>query len=305
MSLFCSALDFSYLCSMTYQELWNRLTPLYDAGEAKAIARMVLESEFSMTLTDLYTGKVNELSAKDLAFLDDIFSRLEKGEPVQYVLGKAEFAGRFFHVEPGVLIPRPETAQLCQLAEDELQNSFPVCNTAYRVLDIGTGSGCIAITLALDLAEKNKKAEVKAWDISDDALKIASANALALNAKVLFEKHDALNLSELPKSEEKFNLIVSNPPYIADEEAKDMEKNVMEFEPHLALFVPNDDPLRFYRAIAEYGKKMLAEGGILAFEMNSRFVRDMEQMLSGLGYSEIRSLKDDFGKYRYTLARRI
>ena len=290
---------------MTYQELWNRLTPLYDAGEAKAIARMVLESEFSMTLTDLYTGKVNELSAKDLIFLDDIFSRLEKGEPVQYVLGKAEFAGRVFHVEPGVLIPRPETAQLCQLAEEELQNSFPVYNTAYRVLDIGTGSGCIAITLALDLAEKNKKAEVKAWDISDDALRIASANALALNAKVLFEKHDALNLSELPESEEKFNLIVSNPPYIADEEAKDMEKNVMEFEPHLALFVPNDDPLRFYRAIAEYGKKMLAEGGILAFEMNSRFVRDMEQMLSGLGYSEIRSLKDDFGKYRYALARRL
>ena len=283
---------------MTYQELWHRLTPLYDSGEAKAIARMVLESEFSMTLTDLYTGKVNELSAKDLAFLDDIFSRLEKGEPVQYVLGKAEFAGRVFHVEPGVLIPRPETAQLCQLAEEELQNSFPVCNTAYRVLDIGTGSGC-----ALDLAEKNKKADVKAWDISDDALRIASANASALNANVSFEKHDALNLSELPEGEEKFNLIVSNPPYIADEEAKDMEKNVMEFEPHLALFVPDNDPLVFYRAIAEYGKKMLAKNGILAFEMNSRFVRDMEQMLSALGYSEIRSVKDQFGNYRFTLAR--
>ena len=284
---------------MTYQELWHRLTPLYDSGEAKAIARMVLESEFSMTLTDLYTGKVNELSAKDLAFLDDIFSRLEKGEPVQYVLGKAEFAGRVFHVEPGVLIPRPETAQLCQLAEDELTSQF---EEAYKVLDIGTGSGCIAITLALDLAEKNKKADVKAWDISDDALRIASANASALNANVSFEKHDALNLSELPEGEEKFNLIVSNPPYIADEEAKDMEKNVMEFEPHLALFVPDNDPLVFYRAIAEYGKKMLAKNGILAFEMNSRFVRDMEQMLSALGYSEIRSLKDDFEKYRYTIA---
>lgn len=300
MSLFCSALDFSYLCSMTYQELWHRLTPLYDAGEAKAIARMVLESEFSMTLTDLYTGKVNELSAKDLAFLDDIFLRLEKGEPVQYVLGKAEFAGRVFHVEPGVLIPRPETAQLCQLAEDELTSQF---EEAYKVLDIGTGSGCIAITLALDLAEKNKKADVKAWDISDDALRIASANASALNANVSFEKHDALNLSELPEGEEKFNLIVSNPPYIADEEAKDMEKNVMEFEPHLALFVPDNDPLVFYRAIAEYGKKMLAKNGILAFEMNSRFVRDMEQMLSALGYSEIRSVKDQFGNYRFTLAR--
>lgn len=300
MSLFCSALDFSYLCSMTYQELWHRLTPLYDSGEAKAIARMVLESEFSMTLTDLYTGKVNELSGKDLIFLDDIFSRLEKGEPVQYVLGKAEFAGRVFHVEPGVLIPRPETAQLCQLAEDELTSQF---EEAYKVLDIGTGSGCIAITLALDLAEKNKKADVKAWDISDDALRIASANALALNAKVLFEKHDALKLSELPEGEEKFNLIVSNPPYIADEEAKDMEKNVMEFEPHLALFVPDNDPLVFYRAIAEYGKKMLAKNGILAFEMNSRFVRDMEQMLSVLGYSEIRSVKDQFGNYRFTLAR--
>jgi release factor glutamine methyltransferase len=112
-----------------------------------------------------------------------------------------------------------------------------------------------------------------------------------------------LNLSELPESEEKFNLIVSNPPYIADEEAKDMEKNVMEFEPHLALFVPDNDPLVFYRAIAEYGKKMLAKNGILAFEMNSRFVRDMEQMLSALGYSEIRSVKDQFGNYRFTLAR--
>ena len=300
MSLFCSALDFSYLCSMTYQELWHRLTPLYDSGEAKAIARMVLESEFSMTLTDLYTGKVNELSGKDLIFLDDIFSRLEKGEPVQYVLGKAEFAGRVFHVEPGVLIPRPETAQLCQLAEDELTSLF---EEPYKVLDIGTGSGCIAITLALDLVEKNKKADVKAWDISDDALRIASANASALNANVSFEKHDALNLSELPEGEEKFNLIVSNPPYIADEEAKDMEKNVMEFEPHLALFVPDNDPLVFYRAIAEYGKKMLAKNGILAFEMNSRFVRDMEQMLSALGYSEIRSVKDQFGNYRFTLAR--
>jgi release factor glutamine methyltransferase len=285
---------------MTYQELWNRLTPLYDSGEAKAIARMVLESEFSMTLTDLYTGKVNELSGKDLIFLDDIFSRLEKGEPVQYVLGKAEFAGRVFHVEPGVLIPRPETAQLCHLAEDELTSQF---EEPYKVLDIGTGSGCIAITLALDLAEKNKKADVKAWDISDDALRIASANASALNANVSFEKHDALNLSELPEGEEKFNLIVSNPPYIADEEAKDMEKNVMEFEPHLALFVPDNDPLVFYRAIAEYGKKMLAKNGILAFEMNSRFVRDMEQMLSALGYSEIRSVKDQFGNYRFTLAR--
>jgi release factor glutamine methyltransferase len=299
---------------MTYQELWNRLTPLYDAGEAKAIARMVLESEFSMTLTDLYTGKVNELSAKDLAFLDDIFSRLEKGEPVQYVLGSAEFAGRVFHVEPEVLIPRPETAKLCQLAEEELQNSFPVSNTAYRVLDIGTGSGCIAITLALDLAEKGFCADVEAWDISDDALRIASGNASALDVRVSFEKHDVLHLNYEAEEnngektsvyEKKFNMIVSNPPYIADEEAKDMEKNVMEFEPHLALFVPNDDPLRFYRAIAEYGKNTLVEGGVLAFEMNSRFVRDMEQMLSGLGYSEIRSLKDDFGKYRYTLARRL
>ena len=166
---------------MTYQQLWHQLTPLYAVEEAQAITRLVLETTFGFSLTDLVCGKVSELSADDETKLHEIWQRLEAGEPVQYVLGEADFYGRSFRVAPGVLIPRPETEGLCRLVLDGLP-------TGAHVLDIGTGSGCIAITIALEAMQ----ALVEAWDISDEALRQAHDNALRLGAQVLFRQKDVL-----------------------------------------------------------------------------------------------------------------
>ena len=189
---------FMYLCSaMEYEELWHRLTHIYDAGEAKAIVRWVLDVRFDMSWTDILCGKVTELSAHDQTELEKIMQRLEKGEPVQYIIGVADFFGRQFHVAPGVLIPRPETEELCRwiLASDKHGLTRTVREISHQsdanILDIGTGSGCIAITLALELPD----AQVTAWDISDDALRIAAGNAKSLGANVTFKHRDVLDSS--------------------------------------------------------------------------------------------------------------
>ena len=269
----------------TYQQLWQSLTPLYEAGEAQAIVRMVLDVKYGMTLTDIIGGKVNELSADEGIKLEEIVGRLQKGEPVQYVLGQADFAGRTFHVEPGVLIPRPETAELCEwITENSKQEA--------QILDICTGSGCIAITLALNIG----KAEVTGWDISKEALHVAQANAKALDAKnVSIEHQDAL---ALPKDREKWDVIVSNPPYICEKEKASMEKNVLDYEPSIALFVPDEDPLKFYRAIARYATNALKPGGTLYFEINPIYEKETREMLEGFGFREIETKEDSFGKKR-------
>ena len=176
----------------TYQQLWQSLTPLYDAGEAQAIVRTMLDVKYGMTLTDIIGGKVNELSADEGKKLEEIVSRLQKGEPVQYVLGQADFAGRTFHVEPGVLIPRPETAELCLWIEEDMagkstvssedfsENSPQAPDDARQILDICTGSGCIAITLGLNIPNS----EVTGWDISEDALRIAQGNVKMLSYRI-------------------------------------------------------------------------------------------------------------------------
>ncbi len=269
----------------TYQQLWQSLTPLYEAGEAQAIVRTVLEVRHGMTLTDIICGKVNELSADEGIKLEEIAGRLQKGEPVQYVLGQADFAGRTFHVERGVLIPRPETAELCEwIARD--------CPPGVRILDICTGSGCIAVTLGLCV----KDSEVVGWDISEDALRIARKNAEALGAtNVSIEYKDALRLSEDP---ERWHVIVSNPPYICEKEKAEMEKNVLEYEPSIALFVPDEDPLRFYRAIAEYASIGLRGKGRIYFEINPVCEKETREMLEGFGFKDIETKEDSFGKKR-------
>ena len=269
---------------MTYEELWHRLIPLYDAGEAKAIVRWVLDVRFGLSRTDILCGKVTELSAHDQTELEKIMQRLEKGEPVQYIIGVADFFGRQFHVAPGVLIPRPETEELCRwiLASDKHGLTRTVREIPHQsdanILDIGTGSGCIAITLALELPD----AQVTAWDISDDALRIASKNAKQLGADVVFVKQDVLNISltsHLSPLTSHYDLIVSNPPYICEKEKSAMECNVLDHEPHLALFVPDDDPLLFYRAIAQYAVVALKPHGSLFFEVNPLYADDLAQML--------------------------
>ena len=319
----------------TYQQLWQSLTPLYDAGEAQAIVRTVLDVKYGMTLTDIICGKVNEISADEERKLEEIIIRLQKGEPVQYVLGEADFAGRTFHVEPGVLIPRPETAELCQWIEkdmieksivssedspeDSSGNSPQATDDARRILDICTGSGCIAITLGLNIPNS----EVTGWDISEDALRIAQRNVEMMKAgNVRIEHQDALALPKAaetdnkkmkgnddkevvkPKGEaktpstQKWDLIVSNPPYICEKEKADMEKNVLEHEPSLALFVPNEDPLKFYRAIAEYASSALKSGGALYFEINPIYEKETREMLLKLDFKDIETKEDAFGKKR-------
>ena len=298
----------AYLCHMkTYQQLWQSLTPLYDAGEAQAIVRTVLDVKYGMTLTDIICGKVNELSADEGKKLEEIAERLQNAEPVQYVLGKADFAGRTFHVKPGVLIPRPETAELCQWIEEDCQtNQHSSSDKAEidprHILDICTGSGCIAITLALDVEDS----EVEGWDISEDALHIAQDNTERQNAKnVKIAYRDALNLTKgitgFGKSiseGEKWDVIVSNPPYICEKEKKDMEKNVLEHEPGIALFVPDEEPLRFYRAIAEYAVIALKPDGALYFEINPIYEKEMKEMLEKLHFNNIETREDAFGKKR-------
>ena len=297
----------------TYQQLWQSLTPLYDAGEAQAIVRTVLDVKYGMTLTDIICGKVNELSADEGRKLEEIIIRLQKGEPVQYVLGEADFAGRTFRVEPGVLIPRPETAELCQWiekdmieksivssgdsSEDSSGNSPQATDDARRILDICTGSGCIAITLGLNIPNS----EVTGWDISEDALRIAQGNVEMLKARnVRIEYQDAL---ALPKAAEAADLIVSNPPYICEKEKADMEKNVLEHEPSLALFVPDEDPLKFYRAIAEYAASALKSGGALYFEINPIYEKETREMLLKLDFKDIETKEDAFGKKRMMRAK--
>ena len=272
----------------------------------------MLDVKYGMTLTDIICGKVNEISADEERKLEEIIIRLQKGEPVQYVLGEADFAGRTFHVEPGVLIPRPETAELCQWIEEDMieksivssgdssedspedssGNSPQATNGAKQILDICTGSGCIAITLGLNIPNS----EVTGWDISEDALRIAQGNVEMMKAgNVRIEHQDAL---ALPKVAEAADLIVSNPPYICEKEKADMEKNVLEHEPGIALFVPDEDPLKFYRAIAEYASSALKSGGALYFEINPIYEKETREMLLKLDFKDIETKEDAFGKKR-------
>ena len=344
---------------MTYNQLWKRLTAIYNEREAQAIVRTVLDALFGMSLTDICLGKVTQLSADDTTRLEKIMQRLEKSEPVQYVLGAEWFAGRLFDVAPGVLIPRPETEDLVKWAcneakekekednskeergkeekevskkgeapqKEEQPSSFPLKEEKEglrkgeeasqkeeqllssllknnkevskkgeeaphpSILDIGTGSGCIAITVALALPQ----ARVTAWDISTDALAIAAGNAHRLGASVRFEHQDALNA---PDDEERWDVIVSNPPYICDRERADMSDNVLNYEPELALFVPDSDPLLFYRAIARYASKALKPGGRLLFETNTAYAHEVAQAMADEGFTAIEVRNDCFGKPR-------
>lgn len=270
---------------MTYRELWRTLEPLYGNGEARAVTDYVLDVCFGLSKADIMCGAVEEMTAEKAAELNKIFGRLMKGEPVQYVLGRAEFCGRWFSVRPGVLIPRPETEELCAwITADSKASGSP------KVLDIGTGSGCIAITLQLDMPESN----VTAWDISADALDVAHENAQQLGANVNFVKLDALNA----KPEGEWDVIVSNPPYICEKEKKDMAVNVLEHEPHTALFVPDADPLLFYRAITRLAVQTLNKGGRLYFEINPIYADATCRMMRAEGMTAVELRSDMYGKQR-------
>lgn len=282
--------------AISYSSLWRSLLGLYDGREAQAVVRMVLEERFGLSLAGIVCGAAESLAQGQKDELRAIMRRLRAGEPVQYVLGSAWFCGRRFRVGPGVLIPRPETGRLCdivvQSSKSKAQSPKP------RVLDIGTGSGCIAITLALDMPN----ARVAAVDISPGALDIARENARELHADVKFACGNVLSPSFAGSCGDVFDIIVSNPPYVAESERQSMSPNVLGHEPREALFVPDDDPLLFYRAIGRFALGHLEPGGSLYFEINPRFAAGLEAMLAGLGFAGIEIMSDDFGKRRFAKA---
>lgn len=278
---------------MTYSEIWHRIATSYEDGEARAIARILIEELFGLSYTDIVCGATDQLSADDTLRLDTAVRRIEQGEPLQHVLGYADFCGNHFGVNASVLIPRPETEWLVDEGERLINGASNAAPSApKRILDIGTGSGCIAISLKLRLGE----AYVEAWDISEEALRTAESNAKALKAEVAFCKRDALRAEE---SVAHWDLIVSNPPYICDSERAAMDDNVLLHEPHTALFVPDDDPLRFYRAIARYALRSLSNGGSLLFECNTRYAEATGEMMRKMGFEDVTVNDDCFGLPRF------
>ena len=257
----------------------------YAETEASALARWILEEEFGFSTLELYAGKDTDFPMEKRNRLNDILVRLARFEPIQYIIGKTEFCGLTLKVSSDVLIPRPETAELV----DWIVSDCP--QSGLRVLDIGTGSGCIAITLA----ERMVEAEVSAWDISERALAVARENALHNNVRITFSCMDVFNE---PIGTSVFDIIVSNPPYITESERAEMERNVLDYEPETALFVPDTDPLRFYRRIAHIGNQMLKPGGKLFFEINRAYGSETAAMLKYGGYSQVEVRSDSYGNAR-------
>ena len=260
--------------NVTVSHIRSALQECYPPREAANLSRIVCCEMFGQGNIDYYLGKDMILSPNDERELESILSRLCNFEPIQYVQGTSRFLGRTFRVAPGVLIPRPETEEL---VERMLKEVAPVS----RILDI---------------------AEVTAWDISGEALAIAGDNNHLLQASVLFVQRDVLTYQ--PVEGECFDVIVSNPPYVTETEKRDMEPNVLNWEPSRALFVPDSDPLRFYRRIGELGRSMLTAGGRLYFEINRAFGEAVASMLRKQGYTNVRIRKDISGNDRYVIAER-
>ena len=269
-----------------FNELVNQVRLDETRDEICSIIYLLLEDKFGLTKVEVMTGK--EIEPVKLDYFKDIIQRINRHEPIQYVLGKAEFYGRGFAVDGSVLIPRPETELLIRAVLKEKKFSP-------TILDIGTGSGCIAITLAVEIPSS----EVYAIDISEEALTVAQQNAKNLKAKVNFSKFDILANEKL---EHWFDIIVSNPPYIAEREKKEMNSNVLDFEPPLALFVTDKDPLVFYKAIARRGKSLLKPGGKIFVEINERFGKELKQHFRNEGYSNVSIEKDINNKDRILMA---
>lgn len=256
-------------------------------SEAQATAFALLDDLFGASRTDVLMDRRVQLGADAEARLQRALAALEAGQPLQYATGKAPFCGKSFEVNAHVLIPRPETELLVEL----------VCGCSpQRVLDCGTGSGCIAVSVALALPE----AQVEAWDISAEALAVARRNARVLGAKVRFRQRDMLFLPAQRRA--LYDVIVSNPPYICQSEEADMEAHVKDYEPHLALFVPDDNPLRFYVALAVLGKMRLQRGGSLLLECNRRYAHAVSAMLQAEGYTGCEVIADCFGAPRMVRA---
>lgn len=270
------------------EQLRSGLAGVAEPQEVQAMIRIICEDIFNYDQVDVALRQESELPDFAQERVTEIIARLRRHEPLQYIVGSARFHGHRFKVTPAVLIPRPETEQLIDMIVDENPASD------LRVLDMGTGSGCIAISLARAL----KFAQVDALDVSRDALAVAWENAAALKVKVRFFESDMLS----PQPPAHYDIIVSNPPYVCWSERESMERNVLDYEPGQALFVPDNDPLLFYKAIAAYATASLERGGRLYLEINQRFGNEIKRLLEGNGFDEVRIIEDSYGKTRFAAA---
>ena len=272
---------------------FSLLSPIYGDEETKSIIQILFEDIVGWSKARLHTDALKVLADADIIRFGAAIARLETGCPVQYVTGTADFNGLRLAVNPSVLIPRPETAELATIITNELK-SHELSN--FKILDIGTGSGCIAIYLKTQLPELN----VHALDVSEEALVVARENALRLKAEVEFFRYDIL-AKEGSEPSTVYNLIISNPPYVTQREKKSMMQNVKDFEPSSALFVPDEDPLLFYRAIVEYARPRLSGAGLLYLEINEAFGNQTSDLLRNSGFSA-EVFKDFRGRDRFIKA---
>ncbi len=278
----------------TFHHIVSELAQTYPESEARALARWLLEDRFGLSQTDILLDKDNELSADDRAILQEITLRLLRCEPIQYILGHTDFCNHRFFTGPEALIPRPETQQLVHLVVDGVSHTVPA-GFSGSILDIGTGTGCIALSLSLALPQ----AHVTGWDVSEAALLLARRNAaLYPQTKVTFEQRDIL---QPPVDDRQWDVIVSNPPYVRKSEAREMDSNVLRYEPHLALFVPDEDPLRFYRAIGRYAQGHLVPGGMLYFEINQAYGAETSDLIEEFGFRNVTVLKDEYSHDRFVV----
>lgn len=272
------------LCTATR----GRLQDKFGSGEARALVSEMMERLKGFSSVDLVVNGEKEASEYLEGKVSAVVDRLLADEPIQYIFGRAHFYGMDFAVTPDVLIPRPETAELVDFIVKRYSSRSDL-----RVLDICTGSGCIACALARNLPFS----QVTAIDISSGALKVARQNAAALKVKVRFEQADIFTLA--PPDRPSFDIIVSNPPYIAESESQTMGKNVLDHEPHLALFVPDSNPIAFYRAISAYARKALCPGGTIWFEINPLYAHSLMEMMKGHGWDDITLTRDTSGHLRF------
>ena len=278
---------------MTRRELWDCIydaaAGVYDRREARAFAAFVCEGRLGMRFTDVIVEP--DAPCPDREDLPDILAEIRDCRPAQYIAGFAYFLGRKFAVREGVLIPRPETEEMVRRIVDRYKG-----RSGMRILDVGTGSGCIAVTLAAELPD----AEVTGIDVSETVLAVAGRNGSLCGGRVRFECCDIL--TRQPGG--RFDLVVSNPPYVTETEKNEMDANVLDWEPGLALFVPDEDPLRFYNRIARLGSELLLPGGKLYFEINQAYGRETAHILEMNQYRDVRVIKDIFGKDRIVTANR-
>ncbi len=275
------------------QFMQEELNPLYPVSEVRQFSRIIFSFLMGYSSTDLLLKGDELLSDSQVSFLDETIERLKSHEPIQYILGQTEFLDLTLKVNSSTLIPRPETEELVVWITDSIEPGHK------SVLDIGTGSGCIA----LGIKSKKPKLSVEAWDVSEEALGISKVNAKLNDLVIDLSKKDILTFQPDSDCAEKYDIVVSNPPYVLDSEKEMMELNVLEYEPYLALYVENDDPLIFYRKITKVAKIILKKGGFLFFEINEAYGDEVKELLSENSFTDIQIRKDLSGKDRMARGR--